>query len=576
MPTLEQRIQFATEYIVTREGASFTFDGFEWQRDAFWLPADGWKIWCKDSRDICSGCGDRIGQIHEWSLELQDSLQCRRCAGLELKPIIITVIDVPRQEGKTVATSAYNLATICKSVRQFITLVAGSEGQTDMIVAENYLAMIAQNEKLSGVIKHIGNKLIVDSTGSYLEYVPTSHKSITGRGRTHVVIDEARDIHERVVMALIPSLFAQCGVRCPKGHKTFRKEKNFNPPTFCDWPGCGAYLEPWQGRGIITSSAGIIDGNGRACSWFVELCDQLEEHEHPNFHLYRSVNATNPKRSDEIRGAIAEVFGQLQSTKAYVDVEVFNQPRRTGDDFVSLSDVRGCIDRDLTNARGTLESCVAFLDTSLTRDLTSLVIVANRPIREHERRALWEHVDVIRVDVWDPRQFPEGVINQATIQAHLDEIMPLFPNLTECLVDTRGSMAWAVELVLFCRRDRRAWGHKLSTYNGSTKERNAGWSILEQRILSRTIRLPSLNLIVDELMGMRRISKSDGSYEVRDRNSKVRHADVVSGIAECCRLVHNHQTQNNVTMREIEAGSIDGLLKRLYRPIAGGIDPTSF
>jgi hypothetical protein len=583
VPTLDQRLAFASEHIRTKEGKRFNLTGRDWVVDEFWRPCDSFKWWPHDINALCDGCMAKAGTITDWTSRNPTTTEKHRasgCLGLELAPIIMTVLALPRREGKTFNTAAYNLSTICLSHHKSITYMAAAGDQTKQLFHENYALPIMADRKLSKACVVTADQVHVHGTHSFLECVPTSHASVTGRGRSHIVIDEARDVGARVLTAFLPSVNANNGWECPRGHVHSRGTGGREAKT-CSV--CREPLVPWFGRIILMSSAGILDGGDR--DWFADLVEQLETQPDKNAHLYKLTESTNPDVAKQSTGMMERIFGNIESTRVYMDAELHNTPRRKGEDFVSPLDIQAVVDPYLKNAHGSAHRCVAFLDTSLSSDSTSLVICSEEPAESDAfERAPWERLVVERIDAWEPKKLPGGVIDPAMIMAHLDLVLPMFPALVSLRVDTRV-MPWAVSLVRQCQQPpqgappaRRGWGRKVDKFQGNTAERDASWSILEQRILSRTIRIPALDALIKELKGVRRVTKPSGRTEIRDRARQKVHADIAEALAACCYLAHLETLSvraslDNFVNRRSEASSI---LDRVCRPVTAKLNPNSF
>jgi len=572
MATLEQRIKFAEEHITEKSGKPWTAKGRPWVIDEFWRPATGFKLWPNSPGDLCEKCSDRAGEI----VEHQDErVKCRRkglhsakCQGLKAEPIIMTVLCLPRRSGKTFNTAAWCLSQLFQERNKRIAYIASSEDQMLSMFRENYLEVIAKNRKLSHAADVRGSMgmIKVPAKRSLFEGMSTSHSSVTGRGRTAVVIDEARDVPARVAMSMLPSVFESHGYSCPYGH--IHTSAGEEVPAKC--PVCETKLKRWFGRILLMSSAGLIVGSEK--DWFSELVTHLRANPSPNVHLFEATHRVNPDISTEITNTVEEVFGSLDSTRSYVSVEIENRFTRKGENLLTKSEISACVDNGLTDRIQSAKNCVAFLDTSKTRDKTSLVILS-----EDEERSVdpWSQVVVERVDVWEPQKLPGGVISPAAILEHLDLYIPLFPNLKVLRVDTRV-MPWAIALVKTIKKTR-TWGRVVDGYHGKRAERKASWQILHQRMLSKTIRIPNHKDLREELLSVRRVEDIDGNLDIRDADRNKRHVDIADGLAVCCYLVHieslNDRSSLNATLQNAKARE---LLRKIYRPVNRGIDLDKF
>lgn len=537
MPTLAARLKFAERHIRDKTGKAFSIEDRSWVRDDYWLPVDGFHLWPVSKQHLCDACKDIAGDIIEEDYHVApDGHEPAVCRGLYVAPIICTVLSLKRRSGKTFNTAAYAISAISLSSNENITYVAASEDQTDELFRENYLSAVQQDPMLMKTFHPVvGSTLFSQRTNSYFECVSTSHSSITGRGRTKIIVDEARDIPARVITALLPSVFAECGIECKRGHtrrhgQEWIDKKNAAPePMLCDQ--CGDRLVAWYGRILIMSSMGLIEGG--ETDWHSELVAELMENPHPNFHLFASNDDVNPSLSKVIRDSVEDVFGKLDSTRDYIDIEINNVARRKGEDYVTKGEIERCCDARLANVEGSDKHSVSFLDTSTTVDKTSWVIVADDVAMRRETERPWTRLVTERIDFWKPEQFEFGIIDQKEIQAHLDRYMPMFPMMKALYVDTR-IQPWAMNLVKFCRQNR-PWGKRVHDFNGNTPERNAAWEILQGHLKSRTIRIIESADLKKELRSVRAKKTVNNQMEVRDRNRRVRHADIAEGLAECCR-----------------------------------------
>jgi hypothetical protein len=529
MTTLKEKIRFSEQYIINKEGRKFSMVGREWVRDNIFLPVDGFKLWMKEGTDPCPTCRESLNSVIENPYDNQTK-DCQ-CGGLVAEPIIVTVINVARQEGKTFSSMAYALSTMLLNKNKSFALLCATEDQCETLISECYSEAICRSPKLESLCDVQRLKITAKKTGSIFEGLSTSHKSVTGRSRTHLLIDEARDIPARTAVALIPAIFAMKGVECPASHVQLTEEQAEKAPKKCSV--CGERLVPWQGRILITSSSGIMDDSEN--DWFAELVESLTVNPHPNYFLYKSEESLNPSKSKKTIGAIEDVFGSLSSTKHYISSEISNKFSRKGEDFLSRSDLKRCIDKDLVNIDGTNEASVAFLDTSVNVDKTSLVILSDDVDKGGK---LFEFVDESRLDYWQPRG--GHPINPDDILYRLDAVMPAYTNLKAFCVDTRG-MPWAQELVLTIRKSNRPWRNKIKPW-GERKsyDSQAGWSALQQRILASP---PKIRLQHDiaqnkEFDGLRiKMDSTRGGVFVADRDRRISHKDITESLACACYMI---------------------------------------
>lgn len=522
-------------------------------RDEYWRPVDGFKLWPKNNQRLCGACIERIGEILETNLfAVPDGHTPETCAGLRAAPIICTVLNLKRRNGKTFNTAGYSLSTLGQSKNEHITYVAASEDQTHGLFVDNYEKVIKKDATLSKLFRVLGSSIQCKQTNSFFECVSTSHGSITGKGRTKIILDEARDIPARTAMALIPSVFDESGIECRHGHLRKRGpeyieqlEEELLRCSVCHEP-----LTPWYARIIITSAQGMIEGGEK--DWFAELVAWLKENPHPNYHLFSSTEDLNPSVSQDIVSAVEDVFSNLESTRDFIDVEINNLPRRKGEDFVTHAIVQRCCDKTLRNVEGHARKAFGFLDTSLSVEKTSLVVLSEDYELRRASDRPWARLITDRIDFWEPKKMKGGVIDESIIEAHLDLYMPMFPGM-RLTVDTR-LQPWAIRFVKRMRATKPGWGKRVFDFNGGPTERNAGWTILEDHLKAGTIRLIDHPELKKELAGVKKQRNVNNQVEVRDRNRKVRHADIAEGLAECCREAFLEGMKKRLSVAQTQTG----------------------
>ena len=568
MPEPKQRKAFCETHIRNKEGTPFSLKGRDWVIDEFWKPADAFKWWPVNPDRLCADCQEKAGQITHYRARNPTKTEAHRvdfnCDGLDINPIIFTVLNLPRREGKTFNTAAYCLSQVFMAPRQSISYIASAESQAADLFRENYAEPILQNAKLRKASKIVGNKILTKRTHSKIEFLRSSAGSITGRGRTHVVIDECRDVHPQVMTALIPSIRDQWGMECPAGHVQY----NGKPKGKKKCPVCGKRLRPWYGRAILMSSSGILTGTEG--DWFAELIEQLKEEPDPYTHMYTTTTATNPAIAEEATDAIQGLFGKLESTKHYIEAEIHNVSRKKGEDFLTRNEIEACIDRTLTNQAASANQCVSFLDTSIKNELTTWVILADDPPQSDEPYQAWTNTKIERIDIWDPKKMPGHCIDETAVQEHIKAIMPSFPGMRSLWIDVRG-MPWAWKLFQHFKTQCRSWGKVAQPYRGNRQERLAGYRMLEHYVLNQAITLPPNPTLHKELAVARRHITAAGNEEIREISRKKRHLDVVESLAIACYYAHLESitTRQSLT-RTMRDNSVAGkLLNSMFRPYAG-------
>ncbi len=564
MTPLADRIAFCESEIVNNKGNRFSVDGRDWVVENLFRPLQSHKLWPVDPSALCRGCKRQAGSLIEWTPELEDGLSDHRhetpgCEGLTAEPVFVVVLNLQRGAGKTFNSMAWVLSELTLGERRSVGFLAKAGKQTRTLVRENLHDPITSNDELAGILRIIGDRVENYDNGSFFELVDTSHGSATGRRRDILFIDEARDVDARTFAALLPSIKTRSSWECPSQHVKYPMGRE--APATCSV--CGDALKPYFPRIVITSTSGVLDGSEK--DWFNELVDHLEKNPSPWAHLYRDDEAANPDEDERENKVIKEVFGEVESLATYIEVETTNQPRRKGDPFVTDRQLDTITNRDFRNAEGSDRRCFGFLDTSKIHDRTTLVLAAEAPGYSKP----WEMLEVIRYDVWDPAKQPGGRIKQSVIQEHLDEVVPLFPNLQRIEVDTRGrlhGMSWAADLVSECRKERPIWGRKIHSFNDTTR-REIGWQHLEYRIHYNKIRIPPEKILRKELKGVSRGFDNKGNVVWKDINRKISHADIAESIANICRMVLDDMRRPRAKgLGKLAKAHKNKIIRNLYKP----------
>jgi hypothetical protein len=555
MPTLADKIAFAENNIRTSEGGRWSLKGREWVRDEFWLPADGFKLWRHPEREACKDCLERIGEYVEAPAD--NPTKACACGGLVSEPVLVTILNLDRGDGKTFNLMGYSLATLFKARNKTISALWASEDQGKRIFEETWQTTLDQAPALSRHYRVSGTPPILDvpRTNSMMEVVSSSHRSGTGRRRTHIFADEARDIEARTITSLLPSTNAVGGLECPTGAKacvrlTPEDVERGNAPETCS--ACGQRLVEWWPRIILVSASGILGGTER--DWLYELVAELTETPHPNYHLFTSEKwgrALNPRKNAKVSGAISDVFGKLPSTRHYINAEYGNVWTQKGEDVITAADIKRVMDRGLFNEEGTSNRAVGFLDTSTTKEKTSLVILA-------EDAALsttpWEHVYLSYLEWWWPGHGAlrhRKTIDDVEVKKSLEAVVPLFPNLVVLEIDPHAGVGrknpdaiWPVILMRELRQGAGSWRRKIRPWSGNTDTSDVGWDDLIERTDKGTIRLQYSEEIIDEIKGvtLRRASGKRGPH-IADRNREVMHRDITEAIANCLYLIKVEQAR---------------------------------
>lgn len=604
MVALDIRRAFCEQHVISKEGRAFSLEGRDWVIEEFWKPADGFRLWPVDKSKLCDKCRERAGEIvPAWDWKLYDKLRAharmkKGCRGLELKPIIVIILNLPRREGKSFNVASWILSTLFLCMRRFVLLVASAGDQSANIYEDNILKPIQESEALTEACHVKANEVTVPSTKSRLRVAKTtSFRTITGGGESHIVLEEARDLHARVVAAAVFSVRDQNGYECPYGHHMLAGIGGQIEKKRC--PTCNEVMVPWFPRIIIPSTSGVVDENSDY-QWFNELVEHVQEIAPWGYHLYTTEESTNPIVSSEVTEVLEQGFGAITSMSDYVEVELSNRPRRKGKGFASKADIAATCHPDLVNVLTDDRPCVAFLDTSWSGDLTSLVICADK-LWDPERP--WHTLQSVHLYAWDPADQPKKRIEPKLIRKHLDLWIPRFPNLRVLLVDDRGR-EWAKNLVVDANANSAdddfpdgfavGWGHKVFLFHGKgekgrrgprgqripgvyggKEDKSTAWQLYDYRIVKRLIEHHDDPRLRKELRGARRKILPTGEEVILDASRRHAHVDLAEGYAGCSLLAYLESTNRRQTLDELygdEVGSLGDKILAKFKPLAG-FDP---
>ena len=571
------RRRFCELHLTTPDGGPFDLKGREWQKTQLWDVLDGYKLWPVDRGHLCKACARRVGtftpSVHDAdeSRSPDHAKAAGGCLGLHSHIVWLVCLQLKRQQGKTTAFAGYAVSSMFRQGRESYAYVAGSEDQSEHLVSKNFTKPMSPA---------IVDRLKIGRTGfsnleaySDFQLFPTSLAGATGGTRTVVGVDEARDVPDEVFAAFVPQVYARNGWRCPHGHSRSvgdlalledREGTAVDPDQerysqTCNV--CGARPEPFTGKVVAMSSAQELDGSTR--DWFHNLCDKLEADPQPDAHVFRTTQNINPKVQAKIVSRTEALLGSVDGLKDSIDIEAGGVSKRKGDPFVTDAQVIAVEDKRLTNRDSGSRPAVAFLDTSETTELTSLVLFEDDH-REDERP--WHRIVEVRIDIWDPARMG-GMIDESAVELHLYDIVPRFGLVSLCIDDRLRP--WARALLLRLRKEAPFRGIVRGCNTGKQKwgrlERRLGWEKLDERIIGRTMRLIPNKRQREELKGARRLYDVDGGMDVREPRRRVRHLDVAEGVASCCLMIHELASKPKRTgLGEADRGAA-AVVKQLRR-----------
>ena len=295
-----------------------------WMTEEVYKPLDGYKAWSRtpdgEIPRLCDKHRAMVGLIRPtrracWVPPHDD------CDGLRGYKIVLVVVHLTRQEGKTTTGAAYVLSDLDLARNSPCLYFASAESQAKRVFDEKFIAPILSNasglkSRLEIGRNEIRNPLLANS----LRYIPTSARSIAAGSYRLLIADEIRDVAGDTIVKAVVQVVSAKGLECRLGHHT--RGLDGDPPEeggpYPACPTCGLELEEWHGRALLMSSSGEDEG------LLPELVTHLRETPDRGVHLFSTTAKLNPSKSLEAVDAIDRVFGSLPSTQGAVDRELRN------------------------------------------------------------------------------------------------------------------------------------------------------------------------------------------------------------------------------------------------------------
>lgn len=569
--------RFCRRYLDDGAGGEWSLDGRDYVLNEIWRPLVGFRLMPPlgvTVADLCAVCAPRVAEIVTDERAPAAMFHAPDCPGLVAVPLVIVAVNVPRRSGKTHAILSFAMASIFLERNKRYAFVASAEDQADELIEQKLLRPLRKHKDIAGFWKLLGNKIeTYDETGavkSWIEILPTADNSTAGRGFTGVFVDESRGVPSPVAASLIPAIFDCHGVECPKGHGQWTVSSQPNakrPPNKC--PTCSRPTERWYGRALFASSSGIIKGNPEK-DWFANFIERRTERPHPNVHVWYTDQSVNPSVSAELVNAVASAFDDVDGISEHIAVEISNKSIRKGKPYLSKPQVDAVVDRSLRSSDAGVAKAVAFLDTAVTQDLTSLVIVADEA-REGEPSFFRQ--GMVHWKTWDP----DGeAIDEMEVENHLRRVLPMFPNLKLLEVDVRGNVPWSTRMV---KRLRASGFSRVQAYTDGDDEM---WATLLDHIAQKRIRLPDLDRLLKELNGLQVKERNGKMVGVTDQNARADgrarsrtglHRDVSMALAAACHLgaLQTAREEMHRNSQKVASANTSERLRSRLKPLSAGL-----
>lgn len=534
---IRKYVRFCEKFLDDGNGGPWTIKGREYVLDEIWRPMMGYRLVQAPHTDIdelCTACRERF-----WSIELDyrhtpPPGHRASCEGLVRKPIIATILNIPRRNAKTHSVLSFLAARCFLKSNQRWAFLAAAEDQADELLDNKLVRPLSRHPGNSAVDWDIrdmfttsGTKLEVPSRNSWIEVLASSHASITGRGNTGVAADECRDLKARVPAAVMATIYDAHGWECPK---CFRQWMGEDGPATC--PRDGQALERWFGRIVFASSSGVIEDDDER-DWFGNLVKARVAQPVPEAHVFTTGKIINPSVSTEIVDASMSIAAGVPGFEDLVAVEASNMSLRRGEIYLKAEDVRLVVDKKgtLADACESDRAAVWFLDTSDKADITTLAVIVDDA---GPKESPFERIALGHLKIWDPNddeQCPTGVIDDEEIERYLAVVHERFTRLRRRRVDTRGR-PWAIAMVTRIRK--KAWGRQVDPYEGKQVDDDAGFEALHDYVLEKRILIPRPlkddgkaifpgmdphARLLRELVALKKVERRYGGIGVEDPNA---------------------------------------------------------
>jgi len=585
--------EFCSRFMDDGSGGEWTLDGREYVLDEIWRPLVGFRVLPPKGvhpHEVCAACAPLVGAVELTERHTHPMEHDSACPGLVRRPLVLSAVNLPRRSGKTHSILSFAVASIFRKRHKRWAFIASAKDQADTLLESKVLRALERerNHKGEPVVKHLDplysyvrskNRIEVPGKDSWIEVLPTSFGSITGRGYTGILVDEARDVPAEVAAKLMPSIFDCHGAECPKGHGHWQvpspESGGTPPPTKC--PKCGIVPERWYGRVLFASSSGAITDDPKK-DWFTNFVAKRQERPHGNVYVFATGRTINPSVSSEIVDAVSDAFSDVDGINELVNIEATNISVRLGSTYLSKPDVEQVVDRGLRDRDESDRLAVWFLDASEKHDLTTLAVLTD-DARDGE--AAFARVAVQHLRIWNPRDkrdCPAGVVDDRAVEAYLEYLDARFPKMRRGSVDTRG-MSWAA-LMMERAKGKAAWRRKAEAYAGKQPDDDAAYDRLRDYIVDKRIRIPDDPNLKAELLALKTVMRRHGGTGIvdpnanaagRNRNKSGLHRDVSMAVAGAAFLAWEERTKAlKGTMGELAAKANDSRALRHLKPIAQG------
>jgi hypothetical protein len=456
-----------------------------------------------------------------WLAELLDKIDAP--AFLEYLLVLI------RQCGKTTGLAVIAGTELLCVPNAYVQMVSASLGQSEATFGRKFrrpLERLLRDLGLSGAARFSATGVEIPALGSEFRVVAPNEATGAARTPTKLFIDEAKDVSDAVYAALAPSII-----------------------------GVG-------GKIVIASTP------GRPRGFFHELVMNPDS----QTWLYRSAENDNPHADRGALEFLRRRLGLVSPSAMLRDLE--GEFAEDGESLFPPELLASARDEHLVEVASSRLPAFGFLDLSRRRDLTTLAVAVRGPARRPEAT---DHLSVVSLAVWDPKQSPTGEVPFDEVRAALGTLPARFPNLRRLLID-EGAEGGAV--IPFCRTHPKL---SLVTegFQASPASNMELWSSLSARLHGLTVSLPADARLFAELRGLRKEGYAYGSkWRVVDGSRRL-HRDVSLAVAGACLAAGPILANQDAKLIDLSDGfcgtpaeiASRRLAKSFGLPLTGGGDP---
>jgi len=398
---------------------------------------------------------------------------------------LLILISTIRQQGKTQFSMNYIRYRMLNDHDLYAIAITNAEAQMKRFVAQKITRPLAHEDarirKAVEVLPAMG-EVRVPELNNVLKILPANRATSTGTSPDILFFDESAAAGDALWEEIAPSVMSRPGAKI-----------------------------------LLSSTPGLPVG------FFYQLVNLYETDPPADWYLYRSRDVINPRTS---RAALRKIYsvGSRASELRNLDGEFAAE----GDELLTHDAIDAAIKKKLVNRKdnsicdekGTVTGryeCFAFLDISIKRDLTSLVVVG-RPDPDVEG------LEVLRITCWDPALLGGRI----KFDPVWKELVYVIKNFTprRLLIDTASGGG---ELINWAMRE--GYCPPIEEFHPTAKSNQEMWGRLRDLLNERKLKIPNHERLIDELRGLKTKEFSQGmGFKVVDPSKRL-HRDLSFSLA---------------------------------------------